>query len=88
MAPTYKCMECNEMFPTKGERDSHFRGQCQPVISLTSLEGSIKRVERMDGKFTCPSCHTKYSRSDRLKSHWKKCKTNNETESNPHYLIN
>jgi hypothetical protein len=76
------------MFATKVERDSHFRGQCQPIISLTSLEGSIRRVERTDGKFTCPSCLTKYSRSDNLISHWKECKTRDGTESNSHYLTN
>jgi hypothetical protein len=82
MSANYKCIECEEVFITKGARDSHLRGECLRMVTLTDLEGNIKRTERVDGKFTCPFCMVKYSRSDNLTKHWKECRMGNERQSN------
>jgi len=87
MAPTYKCTVCNKGFDSKSEREIHFRGECQPVFSLTNVEGFITRVERKDGKFQCPKCPKTFTHSNNLSSHWKKCKTIDGTESNPDYYL-
>ena len=86
MAPSYKCTVCNEGFDSKSEREIHFRGECQPIISLTDVEGFIARVERKEGKFQCPGCPKKFTYSNNLSSHWKECKTMDGTESNPYYF--
>lgn len=70
------------MFTTKSAYDSHIRGECLRVLSLTDLKGTIHQTERVDGKFTCPLCRIKYSRSDNLTRHWKECKLRDETRSN------
>ena len=70
------------MFTTRGACDSHVRGECVRVLSLTDLKGNIKHMERVNGKFTCPLCLVKYSWSDNLTRHWKECKMQDETESN------
>jgi len=87
MGSIYNCTICNEEFLTKSERNNHFSGECQPFISLTNLEGVINRVERTDGKFTCPLCPSRYKYSNDIFAHWKKCKTRDGTESNSHDLI-
>jgi hypothetical protein len=87
MAQVYNCTVCNVEFATKSERNNHFSGECKPFVSLTDLEGSIRRVERTDGKFACPLCPARYKYSNDIFAHWKKCKTRDGTESNPHCLI-
>ena len=82
MAPTYNCTVCNAIFENKIKRDNHACGECLTFVRLTDLEGHIKQVERTDGKFICPVCSKKFKYSNKLGAHWKKCRTNDGTESN------
>ena len=56
MPSTYNCTGCNVVFDTKTERKNHFRNVCQALLSVTDTKGTIHRIERIDGKFTCPIC--------------------------------
>ena len=79
---TYLCSTCNAIFTTKPDRDTHFRRICQSFVTVTDLNGTVIRIERVDGKFKCFHCGREYNRSDTLTSHWKKCQTTQETQSN------
>ena len=78
---TYSCTTCNETFATKSERDRHIRRICQSFIMVTDSNGTITKIERIDGKFKCLGCGKYYNRSDNLTSHWKKCQTRQESQS-------
>jgi rubredoxin len=82
MPSTYNCTGCDIVFETKLERKNHFRNVCQALVSVTDANGTIHRVERIDGKFICPHCPKAFTRSDKLNTHWKACKTKDGTESN------
>ena len=43
------------------------------------LNGNIKTIERIDGKFEYLKCETQYNRSDNLATHWKKCQSMKES---------
>ena len=79
---TYLCSTCNAIFTTKSDRDTHFRRICQSFVIVTDLNRTVIRIERGDGKFKCFHCGREYNRSDTLTSHWKKCQTTQETQSN------
>jgi hypothetical protein len=81
MPATYNCTGCNEVFDTKMERKNHFRNVCQALVSVTEVNGTIHRIERINDKFTCPRCPKAFTRSDKLNTHWKVCKTKDGTES-------
>ena len=87
MVPSYNCTICNAVFANKMQRDNHTRGECLPSVRLTNLEGHIKQVERMDGKFTCLGCLKKFKYSNKLVAHWKNCMTKDGTESNCLYTL-
>ena len=78
---TYPCSTCNALFATKSDRDTHFRRICQLFVTLIDLNGTVIRIERIDGKFKCLGCRKQYNRSDTLTSHWKKCQTTQEPQS-------
>ena len=82
MTPNYNCMVCNTTFESKINRDNHTRGECLRFVRLVDLEGHIKQVERMDGKFICPACSKKFKYSNKVMAHWKQCKTKDGMESN------
>jgi rubredoxin len=82
MPATYNCTGCNVVFDTKAERKNHFRNVCQALTSVTDANGTIHRIERIDGKFTCPQCPIMFTRSDNLNMHWKVCMKKDGTESN------
>ena len=82
MPAAYNCTGCNEVFDHKMERKNHFRNVCQALVSVTDATGTIHQIERIDGKFTCPRCTKAFTRSDKLNTHWKVCKTKDGTESN------
>lgn len=82
MEKTYSCTVCKEEFRTKAERHNHFRNQCKQSHSLADGEGKILQVERVEGKFQCPSCQTEFTHSTNLTRHWKQCIKSNGTESN------
>jgi Zinc finger, C2H2 type len=82
MPATYNCTGCNVVFDTKAERNNHFRNVCQALVSVTEANGTIHRIERIDGKFTCVRCPKAFARSDKLNAHWKVCMTKDGTESN------
>ena len=42
-------------------------------MDLHDLNGNIKTIKRIDGKFECLKCGAQYNRSDNLATHWKKC---------------
>jgi len=69
------------VFDTKTERKNHFRNVCQALLSVTDTNGTIHRIERIDGKFPCPGCPKAFTRSDTLIMHWKVCMTKDGTES-------
>ena len=81
MPTTYSCTTCNEEFDLKSERDNHFRQYCQSFVKLIEIDGNIKRIERVNGKFDCFNCGKQYNRSDNLMAHWKKCQTKEGTQS-------
>ena len=70
------------VFDTKTERNNHFRNVCQGLVSVTDLDGTIHRIERIGSKFTCVRCPKAFVRSDKLNMHWKVCMTKDGTESN------
>jgi len=82
MPAKYNCTGCNEVFDTKKERKNHFRNVCQALVSVTEADGTIHRIERIAGKFTCPRCQSMFTQSDNLNTHWKVCMTKDGTESN------
>jgi hypothetical protein len=82
MSATYNCTGCNVVFDTKAERNNHFRNACQALVRVTEANGTIHRIERIDGKFTCVRCPKAFTRSDKLNAHWKVCMKKDGTESN------
>ena len=76
----YYCTVCEEGFNTQLARNTHFRRNCQFSIDLLDLNGNVKRIERINGKFECCHCGTRYNRSDNLARHWKKCKLTKENQ--------
>jgi len=66
MSSRYNCTTCNEAFNGKTERNDHFRNDCVRWVSLIDAEAAIHRVERIDGKFSCPGCRKTFTRSDNL----------------------
>ena len=82
MPNTYPCTICNEGFITKSNRDNHFRRICQSFVNLIDINGNIKTIERIDGKFKCVTCGARYNRSDNLTNDWKKCQTKDGSKSN------
>jgi hypothetical protein len=81
MPTTYNCTGCNVVFDTKPERNNHFRNICQALVSVTDANGTIHRIERIDGKFNCVRCLKAFARSDKLSTHWKVCMTEDGGES-------
>jgi len=81
MPTTYKCTGCNDVFDNKTERNNHFRNVCQALASVTEANGTIHRIERIDGKFACPQCHITFTRADSLTKHSKTCMKKDGTES-------
>jgi len=77
----YHCTVCDEEFNTKLERKDHYRRFCQSSMDLIDLNGNIKTIERINGKFECLKCGTRYNRSDNLTTHWKKCQLRKESQS-------
>jgi len=77
---TYSCSTCDAVFASKSERDSHIRRICQSFVTVTDLNGTITRIERINRKLTCFNCGKYYIRSDNLISHWKRCQIMQETQ--------
>jgi len=83
----YHCTVCDEGFNTKSERKNHFRQICQSSIKIIDMDGNIKTMERIDGKFECFKCGTKFNRSNNLTTHWKKCQRHDGNKSTNEILI-
>ena len=82
MPITYSCAICNEDFDRKSDRDDHFHQICQSFVKLIDIDGNIKTIERVDGKFECFDCGKQYNRSNNLTTHWKKCQIKDGSKSN------
>jgi len=82
MSKTYFCTECKNEFETNAERDNHFRTQCKHTHNLIDGEENTLKVERIEGKFQCPSCQIKFTFTTNLTRHWKQCIKRDKTESN------
>jgi hypothetical protein len=66
------CNICYQEFPTKSQRDSHFRAKCQMIVSLKRKDGQIFNIQKIDGIFSC-ECGKTFQRSNQFLSHSKHC---------------
>jgi hypothetical protein len=63
---------CDQVFTTKGNRDSHVRNVCSQEVSVVGRDGQPVVIQRVNEKFSC-KCGRKFGRSNHFKSHWKAC---------------
>ena len=77
LVPTsYKCAQCEQVFPTLSARERHGRSEHQAICTVRNAQGDFVQIERLNQHFTCPSrfCGYTTTKANLMHSHYTVCR--------------